>query len=286
MTSLTNIAQLSKKERAKLLFDPDRLRRKVSEALEILDFSSSSHGSDNDDDNDLRPHVPVTPRSKQAIASLPTPQSQPHSTSHTSSPPLSPSPTPTSSFSVAPISELATLPISQIIALIESGGAKSYGIDAVSSEKRQESVKFMDELEGAGQEGVDEKKAVREVKQKLGERLFKVLKTLGIKGAVSPSYSPPCDGADEVHVAEDHNQVARYDGELEGPLCARRLSRCPARGRRRRFTLKRGIDLRLKGDWRVEERTGEQVLDPSRSFVVACKITFSSQIVILRYLDR
>lgn len=162
----------------------------MSEALEVLDFSSSSHGSSDDDDDEaeLRPHVPVTPRSKQAIASPPTPQSQPHSISHTSSPPLSPSPNPPSSSLAASISELAALPISQIIALIESGGAKSYGIDAVSVEKRQEGIQFMNELEGGNEGEVDEKKAVREIKQKLGERLFKVLKSLGIKGAVSHPY--------------------------------------------------------------------------------------------------
>lgn len=82
-------------------------------------------------------------------------------------------PTPTS------LSALGALPAKTILVLLRDSTKpleKAFGIERVEQDKENGTQEFMDGMEG---------KLAHEVKQKLGEKLFKVVKGTGVKGAVS-----------------------------------------------------------------------------------------------------
>lgn len=167
--------QLPRKERALCLFNPDYLRTKVSDALLVL--SSSSEEEDADNAVVLRHSTSTsTSTSPKPASTLPTPDTTPRKLSLE----LPSSPSPSAIFSLpTTIAELGRLPAIKIISLINEGSLmSSLGIERVSEEEEIESHEFMQSLEG---------KPVNEMKQKLGDRLFKAIKTMGIKGAVSKS---------------------------------------------------------------------------------------------------
>lgn len=141
---------LPKKERAMCLFNPEYLKQKVADALLVLSTS--------DDEAPAPAPAPSPPVSADPAPFL----------SSTSTPAHPAEPLPAS------LAELAALPAATIIAL--ESQLVSLGIAKVEEAKKSEMDSFMDGLEG---------KPPHEVKQKLGERLFKAIKATGIKGAVS-----------------------------------------------------------------------------------------------------
>lgn len=139
---------------------------KVADALQVLDSLS-----------DEEVEVDSTPSpSKRAIISppsvlVPTPTKVDHPAPLSVEEVASPDSTPSS------VAELGRLSAMEIISLIEGGKLRpSLGIVKVSIEKEEATNDYMKALEG---------KPSHEIKQKLGERLFKAIKALGIKGAVS-----------------------------------------------------------------------------------------------------
>lgn len=148
---------LPKKERALCLFNPEHLKLKIEDAKLVL-------SSSDDEEEDAR---------KQQRASLPTPRSSPTPVVPPSTPmkkPLS-IPTPTS------LSALGALPAKTILVLLRDSTKpleKAFGIERVEQDKENGTQEFMDGMEG---------KLAHEVKQKLGEKLFKVVKGTGVKGA-------------------------------------------------------------------------------------------------------
>ncbi|KAL8279783.1 hypothetical protein RQP46_007878 [Phenoliferia psychrophenolica] len=139
---------LPKKERAMCLFNPEHLKSKIADALIILT-----------PDSDPEPSPPPKP---SATASLPTPATSPRATK-TAVPPMP-----------ASFADLARLPAVDFVALVRNRDLSSLGVERISREKEDDTDAFMDALDG---------KAVADVKQKLGDRVFKVVKALGVKGA-------------------------------------------------------------------------------------------------------
>ncbi|GAA6039867.1 hypothetical protein JCM8097_006770 [Rhodosporidiobolus ruineniae] len=92
--------------------------------------------------------------------------------------PAPPVPSSTAPTTVAPLSldDLAALPSSAVLSSLRSAPSSALpaGVSAPNPAQERETTAFMDALEG---------KPVHEVKQKLGERVFKALKKEGVKGA-------------------------------------------------------------------------------------------------------
>lgn len=148
------VPQLPKKERALSLFNPEYLRLKVSDALEVLEAPS-------DDEQDT-----TTTTNLGAVAPAP---SSPTPSIRTSLPPTTTEPALELPSSLA---ALAQLPADEIISLLPSLAKEGkLGIKLVEEEKKEETENFMDGLEG---------KAAHEIKQKLGE-LRRVLRDASLK---------------------------------------------------------------------------------------------------------
>lgn len=128
------------------LFNPEHLKTKIADALIILTPDSDSEE--------------VTPANSPA-ASLPTPASTPKAKKVVAVP--------------ATFAKLAQLPAADFVQLVTSTSLSSLGVERVDATLEEDTDAFMDRLEG---------KPVAEVKQKLGDRVFKVVKSLGVKGAV------------------------------------------------------------------------------------------------------
>ncbi|GAA5834734.1 hypothetical protein JCM11251_003648 [Rhodosporidiobolus azoricus] len=140
------LESLPKKERALCLFNPSVLAQKVQDALTILD--------DDDEEGGVQP----TSGSSTSETAFATPAAPPPATA--SPPPQS-------------LADLASLPFSTLLPLLRTS-PPPLGLSAPEEEKVEETDAFMDGLEG---------KPVSEVKQKLGERVFKAIKAEGVKGA-------------------------------------------------------------------------------------------------------
>ena len=155
-----NRVQLPKKERALCLFNPEHLRTKVADALEVLASSS-------DDETPAPAPTPPAIVTPPPSTSLPTPTM-----------PIQVTPSIHASSILVPTSlaELGRLPATEIMELVAAGSLGSLGIVRASEEKESETGAFMVTLEG---------KPAHEIKQKLGDRLFKAIKGFGVKGAVS-----------------------------------------------------------------------------------------------------
>lgn len=167
------------------LFNPEHLAAKVSDALLVLSSLSDDEGEEDRKPSSANKTSVHSPPLTSSTFLLPTPDATPpnnpisnfasslqldengHSTTGTSRP------VPRS------LVELAALPCQEIIALIQGGRVEGLGIKRVEQEKERESREFYDEIVDGGQAGL------HVVKQKLGTRIFNVLKGFKIKGAVS-----------------------------------------------------------------------------------------------------
>ncbi|KAI5476682.1 polyadenylate-binding protein [Pseudohyphozyma bogoriensis] len=148
------LQQLPKKERALCLFNPAHLQLKVQDALLVLSAS--------DDDEEA-----TAAARRAAAATLPTPETSPKIVRKLT-PPKSTLKVPSS------LADLGKLPAVEIIELINEDLLGGVGVGMCEEEKRVATDAFMETLEG---------KPVHEMKQKLGDRLFKAVKGMGIKGA-------------------------------------------------------------------------------------------------------
>ena len=164
--------QLTKKARAQCLFNPEYMEEKVIEAMEVLDSLEDEPEpvTNHFKQQDLPPATPIREY-------LPTPNSTPQFPSLSTlsiAPITSPITSPISTPRSLKLAEIASLPAYEIIELVKSLSLESVGISPVSAELEQDIDTFIDTLTG---------KDSQKSKQALGERLFKVLKFFGIKGA-------------------------------------------------------------------------------------------------------
>ncbi|KJA25500.1 hypothetical protein HYPSUDRAFT_134567 [Hypholoma sublateritium FD-334 SS-4] len=178
------IMSLPKRERAMCLFNAEILRAKLVDAKMVLE---SEEGDDAPPDPTSSPAptpttavpVPVTPQAKKVAVAGATPQT-PDLSFGSASAAASPSPaTPTTAAAVAPgsgqgytIAALARLPAAEIVRVLSSTGAT--GVAKADPLIVQATDAFVDGL--LAKDGHAQKQAV-------GEKLFKILKSLGVKGA-------------------------------------------------------------------------------------------------------
>ncbi|KAF5310738.1 hypothetical protein D9619_007892 [Psilocybe cf. subviscida] len=173
------IMSLPKRERAMCLFNTEHLRLKLVDAKMVLE----SDGGD-DAPVEAAPAPPVTPQARRTAApssqlantaSPQTPDLSSRGPSATASPtPATPSTAATGSGSVHTLASLAKLPAGEIVRLASSSSATGLPLPKADPLIIQATDSFVDGL-------MD--KPPQTQKQLLGEKLFKVVKSLGVKGA-------------------------------------------------------------------------------------------------------
>lgn len=142
LTGWFSLTQLPKKERAMCLFNPEHLKRKVADALLVLDAS----------DDEPEP----TPAAVPIIGAT-----------ATADPATEPTPVVPSS-----LNELAHLPVKAITALIHADALRPLGIAPVDPGLRAATDAFIDGFEG---------RPAKDVKQALGTRVFTAIKPAKLK---------------------------------------------------------------------------------------------------------
>ncbi|TKY85401.1 hypothetical protein EX895_005563 [Sporisorium graminicola] len=170
------LASLPKKDRALALFNPEFLKQKVEEAKDILDITDDSG-------EDLSP-----PRDGNGSSAAPAPVPPPTSTSAvlkdssngqnstpTTTTTTSSSSSTTTTTTAHTLSSLAALPAVEIIRLASSASSSS-GLPLAKPDPATvtSTDAFIDSLQG---------KAAHDQKQKLGDQLFKKVRSFGVKGA-------------------------------------------------------------------------------------------------------
>ena len=175
------IMSLPKRERALCLFNNEILRGKIIDAKVVLDSDDGDVGDAQSTKSAPAP-VPVTPQPKKVAQPASTFPQTPDLSSRGPSAAASPAPaTPGSAGSTHTIASLARLPAAEIVGLANSTNATGLPLPKADPLIVQATDEFIDGL-------LD--KPVQQQKQALGEKLFKVVKSLGIKGAVSFEHKP------------------------------------------------------------------------------------------------
>ncbi|KAF5368875.1 hypothetical protein D9758_002997 [Tetrapyrgos nigripes] len=161
------LMSLPKRERAMCLFNMEVLRAKLADAKVVLETA--------DDEDDKVPEVPKTPQNKKTLPRADMSPQTPELSSRGPSEAASPAPsTPATSSSNYTIASLAKLPAAEVVRLATGPNAASLPFPKADPLVVKATDEFIDSL-------LD--KAPQEQKQKLGDKLFKVIKSFGIKGA-------------------------------------------------------------------------------------------------------
>ncbi|KIL62740.1 hypothetical protein M378DRAFT_80802 [Amanita muscaria Koide BX008] len=177
LTELTDLLMtLPKKERALCLFNSEVLRGKLSDAKLVLDTEDEP-----EENQRVKSSAPVTPQSKKTIPRATetprTPELSPKGPSAASSPLIT---TPGAGSSTTPggstltITSLAKLPAAEVIRLANLPSTGGFPLPKPDPLVVQTTDEFIDGL-------LDKPPQVQ--KQQLGDKLFKVVKSFGIKGA-------------------------------------------------------------------------------------------------------
>ncbi|KAN0059848.1 hypothetical protein ACQY0O_008422 [Thecaphora frezii] len=156
------LASLSKKERALCLFNSEFLRTKVDEAKEILEIT--------EDDAD---EAPASPQSVKPTKTAPVSKgSDVPSPSATSDRDISP---PAGvSYTLATLAQLPAIEIIKLANATQGPGSSGLPLPKADPKVMQQTDEFIDSLSEL---------AVHDRKQKLGDLLFKKVRSFGIKGA-------------------------------------------------------------------------------------------------------
>ena len=176
-TELTDlIMSLPKRDRALCVFNIEILRSKIMDAKAVLDSDDGEVGDAQSTKSAPAP-VPVTPQPKKV---QPPPTYSPHTPDLSSRGPsaaASPAPdTPGNNGSSYTIASLARLSAVEIIRLASSSNATGLPLPKADTMVVQTTDEFINALL---------EKPIQQQKQAVGEKLFKVVKSLGIKTAVS-----------------------------------------------------------------------------------------------------
>jgi len=182
-TEITDLLMsLSKRERALCLFNAEVLKTKVAEASEVLevvtvenDGSPQTGSQEKSSHSSTAPAAPVTPHSKFPSTTSDDSPKTPDLSSRGPSTAASPSSPPTpGQGTVHTLSSLARLPASEIVKLASSSSATGLPLAKADPRVVDETNRFIDGLQG---------KTIQQQKQLLGEKLFRVVKTFGVKSA-------------------------------------------------------------------------------------------------------
>lgn len=167
------LMSLPKRERAMCLFNAEVLRAKLADAKIVLESSD-------DEDSSAPSAAPVTPQPKRTLThtvggSPQTPDLSSRGPSATSSPlPTTPSSTVFSQYPT--VAALSKLPAVEVVRLASNGSLSGLPIEKADKLVVASTDDFIGSLAG---------KPVQQQKQALGDKLFKVVKSFGVKGAVS-----------------------------------------------------------------------------------------------------
>ncbi|KAJ7598977.1 hypothetical protein C8J56DRAFT_1010984 [Mycena floridula] len=164
-TELTDlIMSLPKRERAMCLFNVEVLRAKIADAKLVLE---------SDDGESAEAPAPVTPQKKRNAESV---ESSSPQTPDLSSrgPSATSSPLPSTPGSSHTIVSVARLPAAEIIRIVTSSAGSALAVPKADPLVVQATDQFIDGL-------LDKQPQMQ--KQQLGEKLFKVIKSFGIKAA-------------------------------------------------------------------------------------------------------
>ncbi|KAF8814980.1 hypothetical protein BYT27DRAFT_7318170 [Phlegmacium glaucopus] len=177
-TDLTDlIMSLPRRERALCLFNNEVLRAKLADAKIVLDSESADEQESKPTDTQSTKSAPVpsTPQAKKSA--VPQLEASPHTPelpgASVLAPPVPVTPSPASETSHT-IASLAKLPAAEIVRLANSASATGLPLPKADSLIVQATDEFIDQL-------INKPPAIQ--KQALGEKLFKVVKSMGVKGA-------------------------------------------------------------------------------------------------------
>lgn len=159
------LMSLPKRERALCLFNAEILRSKLADAKAVLES----------DDEEPAPPVaaPVTPKNKTSARVAEESPRTPDLSSQGASAAASPVPS-TPGSQVHTAATLAKLSAAEVVKIAGSAPASSLGFPKADALVVKATDEFVDSLSGF---------SVQLQKQKLGDKLFKVIKAFGIKGA-------------------------------------------------------------------------------------------------------
>jgi polyadenylate-binding protein len=162
---------LPKRERAMCLFNPEILRAKIADGKMVLD----SEDVEEEEEGTAVPSVPAAPMTPQTkktpAASVESPQTPALSSR---GPSAASSPVPTTPSSTQTIASLARLPAVEIIRLANSSSATGLPLPKADPLVVKATDEFIDGLKD---------KPIQMQKQQLGDKLWRVIKAFGIKGA-------------------------------------------------------------------------------------------------------
>lgn len=164
------LMSLPKRERAMCLFNAEVLRAKIADAKAILELDES------EEEAPPPAAVPVTPKARKISTSYDASPSTPDLSSRGPSATASPTPATPSvpTTTVHTIASLAKLPASEIIKLASSSSATGLPLPKPDPLVLKATDDFIDGLRD---------KPVQQQKQQLGDKLWRVVKAFGIKGA-------------------------------------------------------------------------------------------------------
>jgi len=170
------IMSLPRRERALCLFNTEVLRAKLADAKIVLDSESTDEedGKAADTQSTKSAPVPSTPQAKKSV--VPQLEASPHTPSPSSgvSATASSAPPNPASETSHTIASLAKLPAAEIVRLANSASATGLPLPKADPLIVQATDAFIDKI-------VNKPPAIQ--KQSLGEKLFKVVKSFGIRGA-------------------------------------------------------------------------------------------------------
>ncbi|PPR01812.1 hypothetical protein CVT26_013171 [Gymnopilus dilepis] len=181
------IMSLPKRERAMCLFNNEVLRAKLADAKMVLESEDGEdqdggRATDSQSTKSAPAPVPVTPQAKKIVPEASVSPQTPALSSRGPSAAASPAPaTPNTgagagigSATTYTIASLAKLPAAEVVRLANSSSATGLPLPKADPMIVQATDAFIDGLL---------EKPIQAQKQALGEKLFKVVKSLGVKGA-------------------------------------------------------------------------------------------------------
>ncbi|KAI0942169.1 hypothetical protein AcV7_002677 [Taiwanofungus camphoratus] len=165
------LMSLPKRERAMCLFNVEVLRAKIADAKLVLEVDDGEQHPA----KAAVPETPVTPQARKIATPLEASPQTPDLSSRGPSTTASPTPvTPSAPSTAHTIASLARLPASEIIKLANSSSATGLPLPKADPLVIKATDDFIDSL-------LD--KPIQQQKQQLGDKLWRVVKAFGIKGA-------------------------------------------------------------------------------------------------------
>ncbi|KAJ1311240.1 hypothetical protein OPQ81_009739 [Rhizoctonia solani] len=169
------LLSLSKKERALCLFNTDYLRTKVTEAKEVIEvLNLDDKGEDDTYSTQKSKAAPTTPKKTGTGPTVDVSPQTPELSSRGPSTAASPTPTTPSHPTVHTLATLAKLTASEIVMLAGSPSATGLPLPKADPMVVKTTDEWIDGLQD---------KTLHQQKQTVGDKLFRVIKSFGIKQA-------------------------------------------------------------------------------------------------------